>query len=270
MNPSTRITVLSDDRTGDRQDLKAEHGLSMLIETYGKRILCDTGASSIYAENALSLGIDLNDIDLTFISHAHYDHTGGLRHFLENYKAPVFLSSDVFTARCHSFSKGPRRYIGADPSLAEAYPERFRYISNSCQIAENIHIVIPENAGHPQPQGNSFLEDDFSHELALAIKTADGLVIISSCSHNGALNIMQSCCQYTGETRIAAFVGGLHFVDGPATGRETDSFCNSLNSFHPETKVFTGHCTGKDAETQITNTENPQIQFFHTGDQFSV
>lgn len=265
-----QITILSDNRPGARQDLGTEHGLSILVRTYDRCILCDTGASSLYAENALALGIDLSAIDFAFISHAHNDHTGGLGHFLKQSDKPVFISSEAFAARCFSSRRGGRRDISADPTLKEKHPDRFIYIKESCIIADDIYAIVPRDMGYPAPLGNSWIEDDFAHELALTIKTTDGLVIISSCSHNGAMNIMESCCQFTGETRIAAFFGGLHFVDGPDIGRETDSFCNTLSSVHPETKVFTGHCTGNDAELCISQSESSQIQFFHSGDQFQL
>ena len=92
-----QITILSDNRPGT-QDLKTEHGLSILVKTDSKCILCDTGASSMYAENALAMGLDLSAIDFCFISHAHNDHTGGLRHFLEHSGKPIFISSSVAKA----------------------------------------------------------------------------------------------------------------------------------------------------------------------------
>ena len=60
-----QITILSDNRPG-RQELKTEHGLSILIKTDDKCILGDTGASSLYAENALAMGIDLSETDFCF------------------------------------------------------------------------------------------------------------------------------------------------------------------------------------------------------------
>lgn len=264
-----QISILSDNRPG-LQDLKTEHGLSILVKTDSKCILCDTGASSLYAENALAMGIDLSEVDFCFISHAHNDHTGGLSHFLEHSDRQVFISSEAFSARCFSSRRGERRDISADHSLAEKHQGRFIYIKESCEITEDIYAVVPKDMGYPAPYGNSWIEDDFSHELALAIKTPAGLIIISSCSHHGALNIMESCCQVTGETQIAAFFGGLHFVDGPDTGRETDSFCSILRSVHPETKVFTGHCTGTDAELHFKSSGQTQVEFFHTGDHFQL
>lgn len=263
------ITILSDDRIGTRDGLRSEHGLSILIRTDSKCILCDTGASSMFAENALAMGIDLSEVDLVFISHAHYDHTGGLEHFLRHHDAPVFISAEAFAAPCFSSRRGGRRNIGADPGLKERFPERFTYISESREIAEGIFAVVPEDHGHPSPDGNRWLEDDFTHELALAIKTEKGLVIISSCSHHGAANIMETCCRHTGETGIAAFIGGLHFIDGPDSGRETDSFCRFLDSVHPETTVLTGHCTGDEAVSHATRNGRCRIRIFHTGDIFT-
>ncbi len=56
--------------------LCAEHGLSVYIEYNGMKYLLDTGASDTFSGNAHQLGIDLSDIDIAFLSHAHYDHAG--------------------------------------------------------------------------------------------------------------------------------------------------------------------------------------------------
>ena len=62
--------------------LCAEHGLSVYIEYEGKTYLLDTGATALFAENAKELGIDLSKVDTAFLSHAHYDHSGGFEEFL--------------------------------------------------------------------------------------------------------------------------------------------------------------------------------------------
>lgn len=72
--------------------LCAEHGLSVYIEYNGMKYLLDTGASDTFSANAHQLGINLADIDIAFLSHAHYDHAGGFETFFkENEKAPVYL-----------------------------------------------------------------------------------------------------------------------------------------------------------------------------------
>ena len=72
--------------------LCAEHGLSVYIEYEGKTYLLDTGATALFAENAKELGIDLSKVDTAFLSHAHYDHSGGFEEFFkENDKAAVYM-----------------------------------------------------------------------------------------------------------------------------------------------------------------------------------
>ena len=81
-----KITVLVENSTSCR--LYGEHGLSVYIEYDGKKYLLDTGASTLFAKNAKELGISLADIDTAFLSHAHYDHSGGFEAFFkENDKA---------------------------------------------------------------------------------------------------------------------------------------------------------------------------------------
>ena len=85
------ITVLTEN-TVSRRGLLAEHGLSVLVEEGGKRILFDTGQSGVYIHNAEQLGISLEGLDAIVLSHGHYDHTGGLPEFPGEVSCPVYLS----------------------------------------------------------------------------------------------------------------------------------------------------------------------------------
>lgn len=66
-----QITVLIENTSNC--SLCAEHGLSVYIEYNGMNYLLDTGASDTFSKNAQELGISLADIDIAFLSHAHYD-----------------------------------------------------------------------------------------------------------------------------------------------------------------------------------------------------
>ena len=75
-----KVTVLAEN-SACREDLTPQHGLSLYIETNGKKILFDMGQDDTFAQNAKTLGIDLSQADLAIISHGHYDHVGGLDTF---------------------------------------------------------------------------------------------------------------------------------------------------------------------------------------------
>jgi len=107
--------------------------------------------------------------------------------------------------------------------------------------------------------------DDFGHELSLAVLTPKGLVVVSSCSHGGAVNIIKSCCRFTGMPRIYAFVGGLHLVDGEQITSEVEAFVNEMKTECPDIKIYTGHCTGELAKQELVN-RSLDIRIFKTGD----
>ena len=71
-----KLTVLTENSVL-RNDLKAEHGMSILVQADGINFLFDTGYFGAIRENAQKLGIDLTNIDAVAFSHNHVDHTGG-------------------------------------------------------------------------------------------------------------------------------------------------------------------------------------------------
>lgn len=93
-----KIICLVEDIAKD--PLMGEHGLSLYIES-DIRILFDMGQSRLFAENARKLGVDLRDVDVAVISHGHYDHGGGLMHFLEiNDSADVLMGRGIHPTLC--------------------------------------------------------------------------------------------------------------------------------------------------------------------------
>ena len=72
-----RIVTLVEN-TALRPELEAEHGLSLFIETNGRRLRFDMGQSPAFARNAARLGVDLGTVDTAILSHGHYDHVGAV------------------------------------------------------------------------------------------------------------------------------------------------------------------------------------------------
>ena len=75
-----KFKILVENKT-DSSLVKAEHGLAVYIETHGKKILFDSGASELLIKNAEAMGVDLENVDFAVASHGHYDHTGGFPAF---------------------------------------------------------------------------------------------------------------------------------------------------------------------------------------------
>ncbi|MCD6266143.1 MAG: MBL fold metallo-hydrolase, partial [Deltaproteobacteria bacterium] len=84
-----KITLIYDNDVY-KEGLQADWGFSCLVEIENTpTILFDTGTNgSILLSNMEKLNIDPTSIDEVFISHAHFDHVGGLSAFL-NVKSDV-------------------------------------------------------------------------------------------------------------------------------------------------------------------------------------
>ncbi|MCL5071099.1 MAG: MBL fold metallo-hydrolase [Actinobacteria bacterium] len=120
-----KITFLVDN-TVYLKDLKAEHGLSVLIESPEEKILFDCGQSGLLLNNAKSLNIALQDISKIVLSHGHYDHSGGLLSILKHNsrKIDVYAHPDIFKKRYELINNNAdsKRYIGI-PESRKTYEE---------------------------------------------------------------------------------------------------------------------------------------------------
>jgi 7,8-dihydropterin-6-yl-methyl-4-(beta-D-ribofuranosyl)aminobenzene 5'-phosphate synthase len=77
-----------------------------------------------------------------------------------------------------------------------------------------------------------------------------GLVVLSSCSHAGAINVIRHAQRLTGIEKVHAFVGGLHLTGGlfePIIPRTIDE----LAAIGPDV-VVPGHCTGWKATHELS------------------
>ncbi len=272
--------ILTDNRIGTDCRLMSEHGLSIYIQYGGLNILCDTGASGIFIPNAADMGIQLSDTDLCFISHGHSDHTGGVENFLmlPGNNCKVYLSGEIGGKKFYSSRRGQKREIGTDPAIFERHGERLQPVWQSQWIAKDIAVVKIAHNLHPRPSGNIFLSassgesefpDNFSHELALAIKCGEGIAIFSPCTHSGIFNAIESCLEFTGGHNLLAFVGGLHLVDGCESEDEIASIAKYFTDKYPHAKLYTGHCTCDSAIKILEKKMGPgKFIMFATGDHY--
>ncbi len=169
-----RITIVYDNEP--RADgLEADWGFSCLVQAHGCSFLFDTGArGSLLLKNMKTLGIMPDSIDELFISHDHYDHTGGLSAFLNaNDAVRVFAPSTM---------------SGIDSAGEVIYvekPAKMRDHFYSTGLLKNI-------------------------EHSLVVETDKGLVIVVGCSHPGVENILNAARKLGNPY---ALIGGLHGFD---------------------------------------------------------
>lgn len=167
-----RITIIYDNEVW-QEGLESDWGFACLVEIEGiPPILFDTGASGrILLSNMQKLNIDPSIISEVFISHAHFDHMGGLSDFLKE-------SKDVKV-----------------------------YVPSSCLKPNGAREVI--SVKEPmQIHKNVFSTGELRViEQSMAVKSQEGIVVIDGCSHPGVGNILQAASKFG---RVYALVGGLH------------------------------------------------------------
>ena len=176
------------DNTAFRKDLQADWGFSALIEVKGKRILFDTGGSgSILLSNMRKLEIVPQEIDEVFISHAHFDHTGGLSAFLDqNNEVKVWV---------------PPSFRGVK-NVKEVIE-----IGNSMKLYEGIYST-------------GELENI---EQFLCMETQKGIVIIAGCSHPRMKHIISAASEFG---KVYGIIGGLH-GNGPESLKNFNLICST-------------------------------------------
>lgn len=219
------ITTLSDNTALARRGLLAETGLSFLVEVGDLTVLMDTGQSISAVHNADTLGIDLSRIDKIFLSHGHYDHTGGLQQVLGRMRkeTEVIAHPDIWALK-YSYNPREERYnyngIPLRREEMEGLGASFRSTPDPVWLAENVVTSgeIPMVTEYEEidsnlciKEGGEFLPDPLWDDQALFIKTNQGLVVVLGCGHHGIINTLRHAQKLTGMEIIHTVVGGAHF-----------------------------------------------------------
>ena len=260
--------------------LQAEFGLSLLVRSAGGTVLFDMGGSAAFTENARRLDVDLKEVDCAVLSHAHYDHGGGLAAFVRiNATAPIYTGTradgdyygnagakmgPVLHSLLYPIIATNRhfcRYVGIDKEVLSTLKDRHRVISARKEILPDVFLLKQSKNSYPRPEGNKYLlektaagmrQDSFEHELIMVIRETDGLSIFTGCGHGGIVNMVDTVqTSFTGEP-IKAVIGGFHLALQPGKPTLAGSRQDVVNiaSRLKEAgvaRVISGHCTGEEA-----------------------
>ena len=252
MEKSVKISILMENQASMSslgKTFLAQHGLSVFVEA-SKRILFDTGATSIFMQNAELLGIDLEVTDVVILSHGHWDHAGGLKSFQPmGPKRLLVAHPEIFADRYRATGE----YIGVGFTQQEA-ADRFELFLTKEPYLLDDHIFflgeIPRVNDFEAKQTKFFYLDgqekrpDFIvDDSALAIRTAQGLVIVTGCSHAGICNIIEYAKEVCHEDKIHVVLGGFHLLDEGEQLEKTIAYFLE----NPVDQLYPMHCTGPPA-----------------------
>jgi len=206
-----KIAVVYDNKSLYRELLPA-WGFSCLV---GDDLLFDTGGDGHRLfSNMGQMGLDVRKIKLVVLSHAHGDHTGGL-------EAILAVNKDVTVYLPLSFPASFRAQVRVRARVVEVH--------GPMEIAEGIHTTGEMGSG--------------MGEQALAVRTAQGLVVITGCAHPGIVAMVRRAKQIAGDD-IYLVMGGFHL--GGLRGKELRDIIAEFRRLGVR-KVAPCHCTGKRA-----------------------
>lgn len=244
------VTLMEDNLCGD--NLIAEHGLSLYIKTKKHKLLVDTGKSDKTWYNAGIRGINLSEVDTVFLSHGHYDHSGGLMSFAGiNSHADIYIRENA-GGDYYSYKEGEDKYIGIDKNIMKL--DGLHLISENTVIDDELSIYTGVKPGRLWPKGNmrlrekkngKLVQDTFSHEQYLVIRyDGDKYALISGCAHNGILNILDEF-RTIYNIDPAVVISGFHMIRSSYSSDDLSAIADTARELKMmDTVFYTGHCTG--------------------------
>jgi 7,8-dihydropterin-6-yl-methyl-4-(beta-D-ribofuranosyl)aminobenzene 5'-phosphate synthase len=260
------------------------HGFSALAtarrDDRTTTVLFDVGPhADVWLGNAERLAVDLSSIDILFLSHWHWDHSGGIPHV-------VAAIADA------------RRSAGRPPLIVDVHPDRpdQRGILTPLDIfamlppeptveaigAAGGHVIahdevhglnglltasghIPRHtsyetglAGHHSWRNGQAAVDHEIHDERFITATVRGrgTTILTACSHAGVVNVGLEARRLSPNQPIDLLLGGYHLAGTTVEDRIEPTMRDLQQLINPRI-VAPGHCTGWRAAAALANAFSP-------------
>jgi 7,8-dihydropterin-6-yl-methyl-4-(beta-D-ribofuranosyl)aminobenzene 5'-phosphate synthase len=205
------FTIVYDNNSYD-PELQTAWGFACLVETGEATVLFDTGGDGpTLLGNMAKLGIDPLTIETVVLSHIHGDHVGGLTGLLDAGTRPTVYVPDDFPA---SFKNG----VSIRADLVE--------VTGPMEIGPGLYTT--------GQVGSAIVEQ------ALAVETADGLVVVTGCAHPGVVEMVDRASAVLGGD-VLLVMGGFHL--GSATQGQIGGVIDGFRRLGVR-MVAPCHCTG--------------------------
>ena len=248
----------------ERPALRAEHGYALLL-----RVRRNGAEASVLYDGGLSrdglihnmdvLEARAGDLRALVLSHGHADHHGGLEGLLRRLSKPglpLVLHPDVWRERRITFPTGvsvrmpPPSQADLEREGVEVLAERgpTLLLDKTVLVTGQVERQTPFERGFPWQESRTATggwEPDpwVWDDQAIVVNLRDrGLIVLSGCSHAGAVNVVRQAMRVTGIDRLHAFVGGMH-LSGPLFDAAVSPTVAAFAGWQPDV-LMPGHCTG--------------------------
>ena len=250
------------------------YGLRLVSSVGDKHhtMLFDTGPDApVFLRNCAALGISLEDVEAIAITHGHWDHMAALpatidRIIKQGGRVSVHVNAGMFNERAIRLSSG-RVVPVANVPLASDLERHGATVVNSGEArllldghfyysgeiprvtsfekgrTDHLCRTSPEAPWEPDP----LLLDE---RMLVAKVRGLGLIVFSTCSHAGIVNVCTHVRTLFPDIPIHALMGGLHL--GGVMERNIPETVEGLRPFNIG-HIISGHCTGWRALHALAN-----------------
>jgi 7,8-dihydropterin-6-yl-methyl-4-(beta-D-ribofuranosyl)aminobenzene 5'-phosphate synthase len=280
-----KITTLMNDKVDKNKNYLGQHGLSFFIEfrvgDENHTLLFDTGQEyQPVLYNVEILGIELKKAEKIFLSHCHFDHTGGLEGILKHIGKDIEIIGhpDIFRKTFKKtdelIPKGiteenSREKIEENGGKLNLNKEPFEIFPGVISTGQIERDIDPRPTGYVNKVGTDKYEIDyFIDDMSVVFNLKDkGLFIVTGCSHAGIVEIVDHAVKITGNKKVYGLIGGLHLLNKDEV--QINEIIAKLEKYDMEF-VSAGHCTGLVAEYLLSKKYENKFKELMAGKVFEI